>query len=116
MNYQAIKAANRTINNQECLAGARRLKSKPLFFWFDLKDRKSTRLNSSHSQISYAVFCLKKKNNRPASIPHTSKNLHSRTAMTTFIIRVRHVPSFTADLLDVRSVVNIRTASHAYTQ
>src|SRR2546430_11731153 len=32
---------------------------------FDVKvevDRKSTRLNSSHSQISYAVFCLKKKN------------------------------------------------------
>src|SRR2546427_1567604 len=27
-------------------------------------DRKSTRLNSSHSQISYAVFCLKKKNDR----------------------------------------------------
>src|SRR2546430_10242932 len=27
-------------------------------------DRKSTRLNSSHSQISYAVFCLKKKNAR----------------------------------------------------
>src|SRR5688572_31237400 len=27
-----------------------------------LTDRKSTRLNSSHSQISYAVFCLKKKN------------------------------------------------------
>src|SRR2546427_8432642 len=26
-----------------------------------VKDRKSTRLNSSHSQISYAVFCLKKK-------------------------------------------------------
>src|SRR2546430_11169687 len=31
----------------------RRLSSRP--------DRKSTRLNSSHSQISYAVFCLKKK-------------------------------------------------------
>src|SRR2546427_2545875 len=27
-------------------------------------DRKSTRLNSSHSQISYAVFCLKKKNHQ----------------------------------------------------
>src|SRR5688572_31367724 len=27
----------------------------------ELVDRKSTRLNSSHSQISYAVFCLKKK-------------------------------------------------------
>src|SRR2546430_7994949 len=39
-------------------------------------DRKSTRLNSSHSQISYAVFCLKK-NNKPnkhllhAVTPHT---------------------------------------------
>src|SRR5689334_24104364 len=28
------------------------------------RDRKSTRLNSSHSSISYAVFCLKKKNSR----------------------------------------------------
>src|SRR3712207_6975392 len=28
----------------------------------DLVDRKSTRLNSSHANISYAVFCLKKKN------------------------------------------------------
>src|SRR2546429_6651454 len=30
-------------------------------------DRKSTRLNSSHGYISYAVFCLKKKKNTPAS-------------------------------------------------
>src|SRR3712207_7135523 len=29
----------------------------------DVEDRKSTRLNSSHANISYAVFCLKKKNN-----------------------------------------------------
>src|SRR3712207_7603147 len=28
----------------------------------DIQDRKSTRLNSSHANISYAVFCLKKKN------------------------------------------------------
>src|SRR2546430_4194883 len=42
-------------------------------------DRKSTRLNSSHSQISYAVFCLKKKKNKQHSVrlgegsaaPHT---------------------------------------------
>src|SRR2546429_9993398 len=36
-----------------------------IFGWF--KDRKSTRLNSSHGYISYAVFCLKKKKkqNRP---------------------------------------------------
>src|SRR2546427_2490647 len=37
--------------------------SFPLPFYRSLEepDRKSTRLNSSHSQISYAVFCLKKK-------------------------------------------------------
>src|SRR2546421_6813164 len=33
-----------------------------LFVVIQLRDRKSTRLNSSHDQISYAVFCLKKKN------------------------------------------------------
>src|SRR3712207_7799801 len=35
-------------------------------------DRKSTRLNSSHANISYAVFCLKKKNTSPS-------RLHSRS-------------------------------------
>src|SRR5690554_7166025 len=34
---------------------------KTTFFWNDFQDRKSTRLNSSHVRISYAVFCLKKK-------------------------------------------------------
>src|SRR2546430_13756203 len=34
---------------------------------FCVIDRKSTRLNSSHSQISYAVFCLKKKRSIPSS-------------------------------------------------
>src|SRR2546430_6432336 len=33
----------------------------------DERDRKSTRLNSSHSQISYAVFCLKKKKKKTAT-------------------------------------------------
>src|SRR3712207_7144727 len=31
-------------------------------------DRKSTRLNSSHANISYAVFCLKKKNQRASAV------------------------------------------------
>src|SRR5437773_11647336 len=35
---------------------------KPLFDIDLIQDRKSTRLNSSHITISYAVFCLKKKN------------------------------------------------------
>src|SRR2546427_4096967 len=46
--------------------------------WFKL-DRKSTRLNSSHSQISYAVFCLKKKKKKKATNyrhPHSTSPLH----------------------------------------
>src|SRR3712207_7344146 len=37
-----------------------------------LSDRKSTRLNSSHANISYAVFCLKKKNNASMLAPPLS--------------------------------------------
>src|SRR5688572_31757104 len=49
-NWQPDPEANRIfISNQQNWANDR------------LEDRKSTRLNSSHSQISYAVFCLKKK-------------------------------------------------------
>src|SRR6478736_9250218 len=50
-------------------------------------DRKSTRLNSSHSQISYAVFCLKKKKNKKLLL-HTSQkiknliNIHMVQIMT----------------------------------
>src|SRR2546428_9323772 len=39
-------------------------------------DRKSTRLNSSHDQISYAVFCLKKKKTKSDPAPHTTSVLH----------------------------------------
>src|SRR5258708_19423812 len=42
-------------------------------------DRKSTRLNSSHQIISYAVFCLKKKKTKPT--PHT-RNFHLITNHT----------------------------------
>src|SRR5688572_30885135 len=37
------------------------------------RDRKSTRLNSSHSQISYAVFCLKKKKKHKTKTHNTQK-------------------------------------------
>src|SRR3712207_7097187 len=48
-------AANR--RNAQKSTGPRTLQGKTA-----AKDRKSTRLNSSHANISYAVFCLKKKN------------------------------------------------------
>src|SRR5688572_31870675 len=55
-------------------------------------DRKSTRLNSSHSQISYAVFCLKKKTTssselspptRPNGTCHNSSSTSTGRAATT---------------------------------
>src|SRR2546430_11236946 len=46
-----------------------------------LRDRKSTRLNSSHSQISYAVFCLKKKKKNKLRI-----NLCDRSIVSQYIV------------------------------
>ena len=46
------------------------------------QDRKSTRLNSSHKPISYAVFCLKKKTHAPPHLTLTSHN----------ILEITHVP------------------------
>src|SRR2546430_10854138 len=40
------------------------LSRQELQVWVANRDRKSTRLNSSHSQISYAVFCLQKNNDQ----------------------------------------------------
>src|SRR5206468_11113244 len=42
-------------------------------------DRKSTRLNSSHDQISYAVFCLKKKKKKKEHTTHTTPTEHIAT-------------------------------------
>src|SRR2546430_3570168 len=61
----------------ECLDLSFRCGSPPVCRKMLLRaDRKSTRLNSSHSQISYAVFCLKKKKRR---------QLLSRTRNTEYI-------------------------------
>src|SRR5438034_2403566 len=46
-------------------AGAAHMGMRPVA---EMQDRKSTRLNSSHTVISYAVFCLKKKNDSTDSI------------------------------------------------
>src|SRR5207247_9302519 len=41
------------------------------------RDRKSTRLNSSHEWISYAVFCLKKKNDKTRTTKPTDRQRHT---------------------------------------
>src|SRR5258708_31268457 len=46
------------------------------------RDRKSTRLNSSHQIISYAVFCLKKKKHHQRSVLHQTHNAVVHTSST----------------------------------
>src|SRR2546427_7721139 len=85
-------------------------------------DRKSTRLNSSHSQISYAVFCLKKKNNKRVK-PQTTRRLTcTRHALLELIMRaLLHVKTeFTirADQLvrsEDRNQNIVRSLSRVYT-
>src|SRR2546430_13638996 len=52
-------------------------------------DRKSTRLNSSHSQISYAVFCLKKKNKTHIKSEYNFTNLKLDSKLIQ-IIKIHH--------------------------
>src|SRR5437870_11061237 len=47
------------------------------------RDRKSTRLNSSHVAISYAVFCLKKKNKKTNTTKASTKKKTKRQSHTT---------------------------------
>src|SRR2546429_7147565 len=44
-------------------------------------DRKSTRLNSSHGYISYAVFCLKKKKTKTQQLPTHNKSIHTTSRL-----------------------------------
>src|SRR5438105_11785636 len=60
---------------RDCLAQSDRWRGRP--------DRKSTRLNSSHEWISYAVFCLKKKKMRINEFSACSLNLILRTTTAT---------------------------------
>src|SRR5256885_4583145 len=83
---------------QQQRAGAKR-GPRCLAGWLGGQDRKSTRLNSSHLVISYAVFCLKKKKkyfiNRPTSPQYTHHPRHlagpSRLAYTSASVDGDHV-------------------------
>src|SRR5437870_7668278 len=66
----------------ESLQNPRHPQHEELLGWLDREDRKSTRLNSSHVAISYAVFCLKKKKkkNKNATQRTTHSNTHTYQA------------------------------------
>src|SRR5688572_32548303 len=66
------------LEDDESADGRRQIDQQPVVAQDMHGDRKSTRLNSSHSQISYAVFCLKKKNTiMNTSFVHTRENIYT---------------------------------------
>src|SRR5256885_9772901 len=84
--FRSQGAARRGCVLAHPVAAARRLEVRP-----DLRrgaeehrsgrphpDRKSTRLNSSHLVISYAVFCLKKKKKKRTTTPHCQRTSNCR--------------------------------------
>src|SRR2546430_5609539 len=77
-------------------------------------DRKSTRLNSSHSQISYAVFCLKKKKKKIVEflskeiIKGVLKRSHEYNAVDVIIsIRQYHKPQAIENTVMKETVMNL---------
>src|SRR2546430_7486631 len=91
------------------LSGKHVLVEKPLTT--TSTDRKSTRLNSSHSQISYAVFCLKKKSNR--IYLHIDQHIHQlhlrlHTNCLSFADIYKHIYNLTALVCDTSSIVTAR--------
>src|SRR5688572_32699068 len=58
-----------------------------------VQDRKSTRLNSSHSQISYAVFCLKKKKKYTNIVQKKLAHLQIKFKKETIICAYYHMPT-----------------------
>src|SRR5690554_1630169 len=73
-------------------------------------DRKSTRLNSSHVRISYAVFCLKKKNPRRFKIVVIDIQITLKQMLRDFIgIRVNRAKK--SGMVNITSSVNSRERS-----
>src|SRR3989475_3914110 len=71
--HRASQALARHLPLAAPAAPGRGLRAWPRRAWRRHADRKSTRLNSSHSQISYAVFCLKKKKKIQITRKHNTR-------------------------------------------
>src|SRR3989449_8408187 len=83
-----------------CTSELYKLSLSSLSFRPSSRDRKSTRLNSSHGYISYAVFCLKKKKTRLQNgndhIPEVRIHAHGRTVSGTDPRHLRLWPTQTS--------------------
>src|SRR5476649_2612353 len=71
----------RSAMREQRILGKRENPLRPVVHVFFIADRKSTRLNPSHTVISYAVFCLKKKNRASSNARRVDANLPSRGAL-----------------------------------
>src|SRR5688572_31348515 len=84
--FRSHEVLRRTLDVQHAAAGGHPLRvavaDRPAAA-VGVGDRKSTRLNSSHSQISYAVFCLKKKKNKKPRLkePYTTSTPLTNTGV-----------------------------------
>src|SRR3989449_7114089 len=73
-------------------------------------DRKSTRLNSSHGYISYAVFCLKKKKKKNFDVRGQARTIHQVESQVDHADTIRGFP-FRRDL-DSRYILTYRLETH----
>src|SRR5256886_7423232 len=112
MREKSFRAARRAWCFRE-----RRQALKPIERWASALDRKSTRLNSSHSQISYAVFCLKKKKKHstqhaasgPRQAPYPYHSTSRCTSITTHYTHLSFQTFLTLDTCKRRA----GTVSHS---
>src|SRR5256885_8593929 len=78
--FRSVLRKRRLLELRRVALGRRHLqrpRHRPRHQRIELLDRKSTRLNSSHLVISYAVFCLKKKNATICTVFSTTKEIAS---------------------------------------
>src|SRR5256884_614659 len=83
------------------------------------EDRKSTRLNSSHGYISYAVFCLKKKSAKKSGMVNitSSVNIRERSGINTILHELNPLFTINVTMRDIKSKnVYSRVNSKATTQ
>src|SRR3712207_8207075 len=82
------------------------------------KDRKSTRLNSSHANISYAVFCLKKKKQKyTPKRPQTSfTSFHIHHEEDTVVYNVRRTLDYTDAVFPERTAQRYPSDAHLYVE
>src|SRR2546422_3244581 len=88
--YTTLFRSNTTGNSIAAKYETSKRTPKPVIRAPQPTDRKSTRLNSSHGYISYAVFCLKKKKKKHKQKKRPNKHTHKPKSMHTLHDSAKH--------------------------